>query len=113
MLKLHKKVSYLKSDNLVQFKIKLFKYFLFTFLCVNFFLFDSQLKANDDFDSWVTSYKKYAENKGISNSVLGRGTVGNVSPIRFAVKCKRFELISSPGSDDGALGRCRNAASRC
>ena len=70
MLKLHKKVSYLKSDNLVQFKIKLFKYFLFTFLCVNFFLFDSQLKANDDFDSWVTSYKKYAENKGISRDTI-------------------------------------------
>ena len=40
---------------------------LLTFI---FFIFFSPLKANEDFNQWLNSYKKYAMQKGVSKETI-------------------------------------------
>ncbi len=43
---------------------------LFNLLMLIFFLIIAPLKADEDFNEWLISYKKYAQSKGVSEETV-------------------------------------------
>ena len=50
--------------------MRLFNFFKLCLFIFIFFLIFSPLKANEDFNEWLTSYKKYAKSKGVSKETI-------------------------------------------
>ena len=50
--------------------MRLFNFFKLCLFIFIFFLAFSPLKANEDFNEWLTSYKKYAKSKGVSKETI-------------------------------------------
>ena len=50
--------------------MRLFNFFKLCLFIFIFFLAFSPLKANEDFNEWLTSYKKYAKSKGVSEETM-------------------------------------------
>ena len=50
--------------------MRLFNFFKLCLFIFIFFLIFSPLKANEDFNEWLTSYKKYAQSKGVSKETI-------------------------------------------
>ena len=50
--------------------MRLFNFFKLCLFIFIFFLAFSPLKANEDFNEWLTSYKEYAKSKGVSKETI-------------------------------------------